>query len=228
MKTTSILLVEDNKKLARYLCNSLEDDGYQVSIERQGDKAVYRILREKPDLVVLDIMLPGMKGDQICQTVRNEYPGKILMLTAIDELQNEIDLLNFGADDYLSKPFSEELLKARIKTLLRRPTIQSQLNTYTFGPLTIKINEQYIKIANREISISSSDFELLALLVKNQGKPLSRDNICFTLYGREYDGVDRGIDLKISRIRKALDDNNGEKIKTLHGKGYIFIGSAWE
>lgn len=225
--TTSILLVEDNKKLAHYLQEALTEEGYLVTLERQGDKAVYRILREQPDLVILDIMLPGMNGDQICHTVRHEYPGKILMLTALTDVQSEIDTLNLGADDYLAKPVSEERLKARVKALLRRPHLKQADDTYTFGALTIKINEQRVCSTGKNISISPSEFELLALLVKNQGIALTRDNICFTLYGREYDGIDRGIDLKISRLRKALGDEKGEKIKTLHGKGYIFIGNAW-
>jgi DNA-binding response OmpR family regulator len=227
MKKISILIVEDNKKLANCLQDTLEDEGYQVSTEKQGDKAAYRILREHPDLVILDIMLPGMNGYQICHTIRHDYPGKILMLTAIDDLQSEVDSLNLGADDYLSKPVSEELLKARIKALLRRPNLKNQEDTHTFGPLTIKLSEQSIRLADKQITVTPSDFELLALLVKNQGRPLSRDNICFALYGREYDGVDRGIDLKISRLRKALGDEKAERIKTIHGKGYIFIGNAW-
>lgn len=228
MKKSSILIVEDNRKLASCLQDMLEDEGYQVSTEKQGDKAAYRILREHPDLVVLDIMLPGMNGDQICHTVRLDYPGKILMLTAIDGLQSEVETLNLGADDYLSKPVSEERLKARIKALLRRPNLRNQDDTYTFGQLTIKISQQSIRLGDKQITVAPSEFELLALLVKNQGRLLSRDNICFALYGREYDGVDRGIDLKISRLRKALGDENSEKIKTIHGKGYVFIGEAWE
>lgn len=225
---TSILVVEDNKKIASYLRESLEEEGYHLSIERQGDKAAYRIPREQPDIVILDIMLPGMNGDQICQTVRHEYRGKILMLTALDDLQNEVDLLNLGADDYLTKPFSVDRLKARVNALLRRPPLIREEDTYTFGQLLIHISQQSVSLANKKIMISPSDFELLALLVKNHDIPLSRDNICFALYGREYDGVDRGIDLKISRLRKALGDQHGEKIKTLHGKGYIFIGKNWE
>jgi len=227
MKKTFILLVEDNIKLAACLQEALEDEGYQVAIEKQGDKAVYRILRENPDIVILDIMLPGMNGDQICHTVRNDYPGKILMLTAIDDLQSEVDSLNLGADDYLNKPVSEDRLKARIKALLRRPSLAKLDDTYIFGQLTVKLNQQSIMLGNKAVTVAPSEFELLALLIKNQGRPLSRDTICFSLYGREYDGVDRGIDLKISRLRKSLNDEKAEKIKTIHGKGYVFIADAW-
>ena len=226
MDKINILLVEDNKKLSNYLKDCLEEEGYLVSTEFRGDKASYRIQRENPDLVILDIMLPGMDGIQICHTVRECYRGKILMLTAVNDLQSEVSSLNLGADDYLNKPVSEERLKARISALLRRPSLSNEKIVYSFGQLTININERSIKISNKTVAISPSDFELLALLVKNEGFPLSRDNISYALYGRDYDGVDRGIDLKISRIRKALGDK--ECIKTVHGKGYVFNGSSWQ
>lgn len=224
MKKTSILIVEDNKKLAACLQESLIDEGYHVVLEYQGDKAAYRIIREQPDLVVLDIMLPGMDGRQICHTVRLDYRGKILMLTAIDDLQSEVDSLNLGADDYLSKPVSEQRLKARIKALLRRPNLSCQQQVHSFGNLTIRLNEQVVLVGEKVISLAPSEFDLFALLVKNNGVTLSRDSICYVLYGREYDGVDRGLDLKVSRLRKALGDDKSEKIKTIRGKGYVFIG----
>lgn len=226
MDNISILLVEDNKKLSAYIKECLVEEGYLVRCEYRGDKAAYRIQREQPDLVVLDIMLPGMDGRQICQTVRETYRGKILMLTAIKDLQSEVDSLNLGADDYLSKPVSEDRLKARIKALLRRPNLENDKRVYSFGRLTISLNEQTVTLAAKTITLSSSDFMLLTLLVKNEGIPLSRDTISYVLYGREYDGVDRGIDLKISRLRKALGEKDG--IKTIHGKGYVFIGSVWQ
>lgn len=226
MNEISILLVEDNKKLSAYLKDCLEEEGYIVSIESRGDKAAFRIQREQPSLVILDIMLPGMDGTQICHTVRQSYRGKILMLTAINDLQSEVDALNLGADDYLNKPVSEEKLKARIKALLRRPSLLNEKTLFVFGPLTINLNEQCVTISDKKIPISPSDFGLLSLLVVNEGTPLSRDTISYALYGREYDGVDRGIDLKVSRIRKALGEK--EAIKTIHGRGYVFIRGAWE
>lgn len=119
----NILLVEDNLKLVKYLKKMLTEAGYHVATESRGDGAVYRIIREQPDLVILDIMLPGMNGEQICETVRDEYHGKILMLTALNTEQNEVTSLKLGADDYVTKPVKEEVLKARIVALLRRPNV---------------------------------------------------------------------------------------------------------
>lgn len=230
MKNKSILLVEDNMKLANYLKESLEDAGYDVSMETRGDKAVYRIIREQPDLVVLDIMLPGMNGDQICHTIRDDYLGKILMLTAINDIESEVSSLNLGADDYLTKPVADELLKARIEALLRRPNLVNNQNQYQFGNFSINLGSKSVYLFDEEIAISTSDFEVLALLVKNHDQLLSRNSIMYALYGREYDGVDRNIDLKISRLRKALNDNGKKpyRIKTIHKKGYVFVSEAWK
>ncbi|MFU7598332.1 response regulator [Legionella pneumophila] len=230
MKDKSILLVEDNVKLANYLKESLQEAGYDVSIEKRGDRAVYRIIREQPCLVILDIMLPGMNGDQICHTIRDEYLGKILMLTAINDIESEVSSLNLGADDYLTKPVADEVLKARIEALLRRPNLVNNQNQFQFGNFSINFSTKSVHLFDEEISISTSDFEMLALLVKNHDRLLSRDSIMYALSGHEYDGVDRGIDLKISRLRKALNDNNKKpyRIKTIHKKGYIFVSTAWE
>lgn len=226
----SILLVEDHAKLASFLRNNLVDAGYAVAIECRGDKAVYRIIQETPDLVILDVMLPGMNGRQICHTVRHEYKGKIMMLTALNDITSEINSLNLGADDYLTKPIDSMLLLARIAALLRRPTSLEISNHLHFGVLHIDFIKHEVSLANKLIELSPSEFELLALLAKNADSCLSRDNIAYVLRGREYDGIDRSIDLRISYLRKKLCDDTQKpyKIKTIHSKGYMFMASAWE
>ncbi|KTD45136.1 response regulator transcription factor [Legionella parisiensis] len=229
MKEKSILLVEDNMKLANYLKESLQEAGYEVSIEKRGDRAVYRIIREQPGIVILDIILPGMNGDQICHTVRDDYLGKILMLTAVNDIESEVSSLNFGADDYLTKPFADEVLKARIDALLRRPNLVNNQNQFQFGNFSINFSTKSVSLFGKEVLISTTDFEVLALLVKNHDRLLSRNSIQYAISGHEYDGVDRGIDLKISRLRKALNDNRKKpyRIKTIHKKGYVFVSEAW-
>jgi two-component system response regulator RstA len=225
-----ILLVEDNLKLVKYLRRLLMGEGYQVTTESRGDSAVYRIVREQPDLVVLDIMLPGMNGEQICQTVRDEYRGKILMLTALSTELNEVNSLTFGADDYLTKPVKEEILKARVMALLRRPTLITDPKKIKFDNLIIDLVKKTVTYVGKAIDLNPSEYELLSLLAKNSDVVLSRDNICFALRGREYDGIDRSIDLKISKLRKIFGDNldNPSKIKTIYGKGYLFLSDAWK
>lgn len=226
----NILLVEDNPKLVKYLKKMLTDEGYHVATESRGDSAAYRIIREQPDLVLLDIMLPGMNGEQICETVRDAYRGKILMLTALNTEQNEVTSLKLGADDYVTKPVKEEVLKARITALLRRPSLIRESKEIQFDNLLIDLIKKSVSYCGKPIDLSPSEYELLALLAKNADIVLSRDNIDYALRGREYDGVDRSIDLKISRLRKILGDDidNPYRIKTIYGKGYLFLSDSWK
>lgn len=226
----SILLVEDNQKLAAFIKSSLVDAGYEVMTETRGDKAAFCILKEMPDLVVLDIMLPEMDGKQICQTVRNDYPGKILMLTALKDIDSEVNSLNLGADNYLTKPVEEAVLLAHIAALFRRPMIKEKIKYLKFGELEINLIQQEVMLANKLIDLTPSEYELLVLLAKNADCCLNRDNIMYALRGREYDGIDRSIDLRISYLRKKLGDNTQKpfKIKTQHGKGYMLISAAWD
>lgn len=229
-RKNTVLIVEDNRKLAHFLLNSLESAGYVVSVEHRGDKAVYRIIKEKPDMVILDIMLPELDGKQICQTVRGDYPGKIMMLTALKDIDNEVSSLNLGADNYLTKPVEESVLLAHIAALFRRPKLSEKLNAIQIGELTINLIQAVVTISEKSIDLSPSEFELLVLLAKNTDHCLSRDNITYALRGCEYNGVDRNIDLRISYLRKKLGDNPQKpyKIKTLHNKGYVLIATAWE
>lgn len=222
--------MEDNQKLADFIKNSLLEAGYDVATEARGDKAAFRIMKEAPDLVVLDIMLPEMDGRQICQTVRNEYTGKILMLTALTDIESEVDSLNLGADDYLTKPVAEAVLLAHITALFRRPTLAEKIDYVQFGELNIDLIQNRVFLSKKSIELSPSEFELLALLAKNADHCLNRDNIMYALRGREYDGIDRSIDLRISYLRKKLGDNTQKpyKIKTMHGKGYKLISTAWD
>lgn len=226
----TILLVEDNLKLVKYLKKMLINEGYHVTTEYRGDSAVYRIIKEKPDLVILDIMLPEMNGKQICETVRDEYRGKILMLTALNTEQSEVTSLKLGADDYVTKPVKEEVLKARISALLRRPNLVEESKKIQFDNLNIDLIKKSISYCGKPIDLTPSEYELLTLLAKNADTVLSRDNIAYALRGREYDGVDRSIDLKISRLRKILGDDldNPYRIKTIYSKGYLFLSDSWK
>ena len=227
--STSILIVEDNAKLANYLKNSLTDAGYDVTTESRGDNAVFNILQKKPDLLILDIMLPGMNGREICQTVRADYRGKILMLTALDDTQNEVSSLNLGADDYVTKPVSSEVLHARVAALLRRPAMLKPSTHITIGKLAIDLAANTVTLDGHIIELKPNEYELLALLAKNPDSTFSRDNIMRALRGIDYDGVDRSIDLRVSYLRKKLGDNVDKpfRIKTIRSKGYVLLSDAW-
>jgi len=227
---TRILLVEDDERLAELTAEYLTKNDMQVSIEPRGDTAEARILTEQPDLVILDVMLPGKDGFEVCRAVRAQYRGVILMLTARDEDFDQILGLEMGADDYIAKPVQPRVLLARIKALLRRlPTVPETGN----GESENMVFGQFrISQATRTASLSGltiAEFDLLWLLATHAGNVLSRDDLLQELRGIGFDGLDRSIDARISRLRKKLNDDpeNPTRIKTVRGKGYLFSKHDW-
>lgn len=226
---TNILLVEDNKKLADYIQTYLKGLGYSVSHETRGDKAVYRILKDQPDIVILDILLPGFNGVQVCQSVRTHYNGMILMLTALGEDADQISGFSSGADDYVVKPIDPKVLGARVEALNRRRRTTTPTQALIFGVLQIDLVQRTVTLSGKSIELKPTEFELLAFLAQNADKTVNRENIMQALRGMSYDVIDRTIDLRISYLRKKLDDNIEEpfRIKTVRTRGYVFISSAW-
>ncbi len=228
-----ILVVEDDKSLADWIQEYLTNQGYQVSVVNRGDTAVAQITSIMPDLVVLDGMLPGLDGLDVCKAVRPDYSGPIVMLTARDEEIDEVLGLEVGADDYLTKPVKPRILLARIKTLLRRhspasPAV-SQRNKIVLSGLSIDQSSRVVTLDNHAIKISSNEFDVLWLLAEKAGQLVTRDELVTKLRGFEYDGFDRSIDLRVSRLRKKLGDDPAEpyRIKTIWGKGYLFAKDGW-
>ncbi len=230
-----ILIVEDDQRLAELTREYLESHGLSVGIEADGARAAARILRERPALVVLDLMLPGEDGLSICRKVRGEFDGPILMLTARTDDMDEVQGLETGADDYVCKPVRPRVLLARIRALLRRregsaePVAENQ-RRLEFGPLVIDNAMREAWLAGRGIELTSAEFDLLWLLAFNAGRILSREEIFNALRGIEYDGQDRSIDVRISRIRPKIGDDpmHPRLIKTVRSKGYLFVREAAE
>ncbi|HHB77377.1 MAG TPA: response regulator [Desulfobulbus sp.] len=221
-----ILLVEDDVRLARLVKEYMEQHSYIIHVEGRGDTAVQRIVDEQPDLVILDLMLPGLDGMDVCRKVRTQYDNPILMLTARDEDIDQVLGLELGADDYVVKPVRPRVLLARIQNLLRRCTKKTQDKTsFTIGELFISSTTRDATLSGKPLSLSSQEFELLYLLTSNAGKTLSRDDILTALSGIEYDGLDRSVDIRIARLRKLLMDDpaNPRFIKTVRSKGYLFL-----
>ena len=232
----TILLVEDDVRLSALVVEYLQNNGLQVETEFRGDTAVERIVSLQPDLVVLDLMLPGLDGFEVCKQVRSDYSGPILMLTAKDEDIDQVVGLEIGADDYVVKPAQPRLLLARIRALLRRVTPQAETkpvinnDILNFGELVINHQSRIVSHHNTEVEFTTTEFDLLWLLASNAGVILSRDLISESLSGIEYDGLDRSIDIRISRLRKLLNDNsaNPKGIKTVRGQGYLFVADGWQ
>lgn len=225
-----ILLVEDNEKLSHLIREYLASHGYAVKWESRGDKAVYRILNENYQIVILDINLPELDGLQVCKLVRKNFQGFILMLTAREADEDHILGLEYGADDFVNKPIHPKVLLARINALTRRKPQQTKSNQLVFGKLAIDLEKREVTLNKKSIELKPTEFDLLSLLATNAGTSLTRDNIMHALRGVDYDGIDRTIDLRISYLRKKLDDNieTPFRIKTIRGKGYVLQPDAWE
>ena len=231
---TRILLVEDDERLAELTAEYLTKNDLVVSIEPRGDVAETRILAEQPDLVILDVMLPGKDGFEVCRAVRTQYRGVILMLTARDEDFDQILGLEMGADDYIAKPVQPRVLLARIKALLRRLPAPSEQDNASdqliFGNFRISQSTRTASLGSQNIDLTTAEFDLLWLLASHAGNVLSRDDLLQELRGIGFDGLDRSIDARISRLRKKLNDDpeNPTRIKTVRGKGYLFSKHDWD
>lgn len=231
---TRILLVEDDERLAGLTAEYLSRNDLQVSIEPRGDTAESRILAEQPDLVILDVMLPGKDGFEVCRAIRPHYRGVILMLTARDEDFDQILGLELGADDYIAKPVQPRVLLARIKALLRRLPAASEHDNASdqlvFGNFRISQSTRTASLGTQAIDLTTAEFDLLWLLASHAGNVLSRDDLLQELRGIGFDGLDRSIDARISRLRKKLNDDpeNPTRIKTVRGKGYLFSKHDWD
>ncbi len=221
-----ILIVEDDTQLASMVADFLSPHGFDVAIERRGDTAVGRIVKENPDAVVLDVNLPGLDGFAVCQAVRADYRGAILMLTARGEEVDEVLGLQAGADDYMAKPVRPRALLARLRTHLRRaaPTEEeARSKPITVGLLVVDAARRSAEIDGAELDLTTAEFDLLKLLAEHAGQTLSRNDIYQQIHGMRYDGVDRSIDLRISRLRKKLGDDPAkpQRIKSVRGVGYM-------
>ena len=238
---TRILLVEDDERLAKLTAEYLSKNDFEVSVEIRGDAAESRILEENPELVILDVMLPGKDGFEVCRSVRAQYKGVILMLTARDEDLDQILGLELGADDYIAKPVQPRLLLARIRALLRRSPGSSanpmkeyaeayEKTDLVFGQFRISQSTRSTHLGNEAIDLTTAEFDLLWLLARHAGSILSRDDLLQELRGIGFDGLDRSIDARISRLRRKLGDDpeNPTRIKTVRGKGYLFSKHDWQ
>lgn len=202
----------------------LKPHGFDVLVESRGDSAVQRILQEDPEVVILDVNLPGKDGFAICREVRSDYGGAIIMLTARGGEVDEVLGLEFGADDYLAKPVRPLALLARLRTHLRRssPDPAATGQSVVVGSLVVDTARRTVELHGIELDLTTAEFDLLKLLADHAGKPLSRNEIYQFIHGTRYDGLDRSIDLRISRLRKKLGDDplRPQRIISVRGTGY--------
>ena len=229
----TILLVEDDISLANWVAEYLIEQGYQTTICQRGDLVVEQVRKTNPDLVLLDIMLPGQDGISVCRDLRHFYQAPIIMLTARDDEMDEVIGLEVGASDYMMKPVRPRALLARIKAALRSKTDTHEAansELISVGKLSINTESRTVYLANDEVHISSAEYLLLNYLASNAGQVVSRDAVFKATKGREYDGLDRSVDVLISSLRKKFNDDpqHPEKITTIWGKGYLLVATAWQ
>ncbi len=225
------MLVEDDLRLSDLVSRYLESHGFRVTVTHRGDQVIEQVQRVAPDLVILDLGLPGQDGFSVCRQLRTFYANPILILTARDNDGDHILGLELGADDYVIKPVEPRVLMARIQALLRRSLAprRAEHKVLRFGRLLINVVGRAVKIDDQPIALSSNEFDLLVYLAVHAGEVQSRETVFQQLYRREYDGTDRVLDVRISQLRKKLGDDadSSERIKTIWGQGYLFVPDAW-
>ena len=220
-----VLVVDDEKLIVKGIRFSLEQDGYEVDCAYDGDEAIERAKEREYDVVLLDVMLPGHDGFEVCQTIREFSEMPIIMLTAKGDDMDKILGLEYGADDYISKPFGIRELMARIKAVLRRYEVTSSSGHDTIisvGDLSMNVECHEVKVGDRIVDLTLREFELLKYLVENRGHVFTRDQLLNNVWGIDYAGETRTVDVHIRHLRQKLSDGDNEEkyIETIRGKGY--------
>jgi DNA-binding response OmpR family regulator len=219
-----ILLIEDDSRLAAMVAEYLGEAGYRVAVAATGRAGLERLGREPFDATVLDLMLPDMDGLEVCRALRARSPLPVLMLTARGDAADRIVGLEMGADDYLPKPFEPRELLARLRAILRRGGADRNAAELRFGRLEIDRDARLVRIDGAQRSLTSYQFELLVALAENAGRVLSREALMDLVKGEPLEAFDRSIDVQVSRIRQAIEDDpkKPRRIVTVRGAGYVF------
>jgi DNA-binding response OmpR family regulator len=227
---SKILIIDDDAKLNRLLKSFLKDFGFQVFSATDPARGLKMIGRCSPDLVILDVMMPGMDGFEVCREIRQTSSLPIIMLTARGEVTDRVVGLELGADDYLAKPFEPRELVARIHSVLRRSGTVDDTQPAVFGPLVVDFARRAADLSGDTLDLTTNEFAALALLARNAGKVLTRDQILQELRGIDCDAFNRSVDITVSRLRQKLRDDPRAPvfIKTVWGVGYVFIGGDRE
>ena len=219
-KNNRILVVDDEISIRKLLRVVLENRGYKVEEAENGEAALKLFSVSTFDLTILDVMMPGMDGFECCKRIRGDYDCPILMLTAKGEDYDQVHGLEYGADDYIIKPFTPTVLVARVQALLRRST-KSGVGRSVFGNLIIDPDAREVTVSGDRIYLSRKEYDLLAYLMENDNILLSRDQILETVWGYDYLGSSSTVDTHVNRLRNKLG-TCGAYIKTLRGSGYKF------
>lgn len=222
-----VLVVDDEKLIVKGIRFSLEQDGMEVDVAYDGEEALEAAKKNEYDVVLLDVMLPVLNGFEVCQQIREFSSMPIIMLTAKGDDMDKILGLEYGADDYITKPFNILEVKARIKAIMRRSSkkqAESQAKVITYKELKIDCESRRVYVSNKEVNLTAKEFDLLELLIFNPNKVYSRENLLNIVWGYDYPGDVRTVDVHIRRLREKIEDNPSEPkyIHTKWGVGYFF------
>jgi DNA-binding response OmpR family regulator len=225
-RRTRVLVIDDDERLNALLTRYMDRFGFSVHSAVEPKAGLRMLKSDPPDIVILDVMLPETDGFAVCRKVRETSRVPIIMLTARGEVMDRILGLELGADDYLAKPFEPRELVARMQAVLRRGTPADNDERLRIGPLDVNWATRSAHLAGRDLGVTTAEFELLGLLVRNRGRVLSRERILDGTRGIDWEAFDRSIDVLISRLRQKLGDDpkHPSFIRTVRGAGYIFIG----
>lgn len=223
-----VLVVDDEKLIVKGIRFSLEQDGMEVTCAYDGEEALRLAREQKFDMILLDIMLPKLSGTEVCQQIREFSNVPIVMLTAKSEDMDKIMGLEYGADDYITKPFNILEVKARIRAIMRRTSARAETNRQPglieSGDMRMDCDSRRVTISGREVNLTTKEFDLLELLIKNPNKVYSRENLLKIVWGADYPGDVRTVDVHIRRLREKIESNPSEPryVHTKWGVGYFF------
>ncbi|HBE77660.1 MAG TPA: DNA-binding response regulator [Firmicutes bacterium] len=226
MDSTKLLIIEDEKQIARFLELELTHEGYKVEIESDGREGLEKVKENHYDIILLDIMIPGINGMEVCRRIRQFSNIPIVMLTAKDEIMSKVMGLDLGADDYITKPFSIEELLARLRVVLRHQTKMRFVKELQIGDLVMDVTSHQISRKGKNIELTKKEYDLLEYLLQNQGMVLTREQILVKVWGYDYYGGTNIVDVYINYLRNKVDDPFEDKlIHTIRGVGYILKGN---
>ncbi len=222
-----ILVVDDEISIQELIKFNLEQAGYEVDVADDGIIALEKFEKRRPDLIVLDLMLPGKDGYDVCKAIRKKSNVPIIMVTAKETELERVLGLELGADDYITKPFSPLELVARIKAVLRRASGQENAEEQELhvGPISMNLDTREVTVSGQLVELIRKEFDLLHIFLKNVGKVLTREFLLQKVWGYEYEGETRTVDVHIRHLRRKLGPQGEERIETIHGGGYKLRGN---
>lgn len=223
-----IMIIEDEKKIAEAIAYALQREGYLVDIVHRGDTALERLPIFQPDALILDVMLPGIDGYEILKKLRDKGRSiGVIMLTAKEDIVHKVLGLELGADDYMTKPFDMRELLARLRSLLRRMQAageKQEVTEISLGDVVLQLNKRTAFVGTMELELTPKEYDLLTLLISSPAQVFTREQLLDRVWGLEYIGGTRTVDIHVQRLRKKLGEECGKVIQTVHGVGYKTLG----